>query len=266
MPLPVYVINLDRRPDRWQTISARLDALGIEATRIPAVDARDLPELGMALSRGLIAAAIGNMRSQAAAMRKLLESDSPAALILEDDAVLAPDTPLLLEAVGNWWPEGSHIVRLECWPSPARALHPPYGRTPSDRSIRRVSRWVAGTAAYMIDRQGAQWAAEAFEDAIRTASRSRSVDRTLFDLSVSRLARRLRPVQIFPAMAYQDGSPSDYTESRERAAPAVRRREIMWRLRRLPYNVLRYWPSLIFGKAEKVRIVYSDAPMIPKSN
>lgn len=40
--LVTYVINLDRSPERLKTISARLSALGMEFTRIAAVDAQRL--------------------------------------------------------------------------------------------------------------------------------------------------------------------------------------------------------------------------------
>jgi hypothetical protein len=36
--LQIYVINLDRRPDRLQEISQRLSALGLSFKRVPAVD------------------------------------------------------------------------------------------------------------------------------------------------------------------------------------------------------------------------------------
>ena len=36
--IPVWVINLNKRPDRLKAIAARLDALGIEWTRLEAVD------------------------------------------------------------------------------------------------------------------------------------------------------------------------------------------------------------------------------------
>ena len=42
--IPAYVINLDRRPDRWKAISANLDRIGVKAERIPAVDARLLEQ------------------------------------------------------------------------------------------------------------------------------------------------------------------------------------------------------------------------------
>jgi glycosyl transferase, family 25 len=42
--MQVYVINLDRRPDRLAEISQRLDALGLTFTRVPAVDGLTLPD------------------------------------------------------------------------------------------------------------------------------------------------------------------------------------------------------------------------------
>ena len=41
--IPAYVINLDRRPDRWATISENLERIGVTAERI-AVDARLLEQ------------------------------------------------------------------------------------------------------------------------------------------------------------------------------------------------------------------------------
>ena len=63
--IPVYVINLDRRPDRWQAISERLDRLGIEASRIAAVDAHRIAPPGDVPTRPRIMAAVANMMSQA---------------------------------------------------------------------------------------------------------------------------------------------------------------------------------------------------------
>ena len=38
MALPVYVINLDRRPDRLEAITADLDRAGLAFERIKAID------------------------------------------------------------------------------------------------------------------------------------------------------------------------------------------------------------------------------------
>ena len=262
MVLPVFVINLDRRPDRWAAISARLARLGIEATRISAVDAKQLAGMEGAPSRPRVVAAIANMQSQAEAMRLLLESDCPGALILEDDAVLASDTPTLLESV-EWWPAGSDIVRLETGYHERRPLYRPCGRTPAGRDLRRVGKWVGGAAAYLINRRGAHRVIEAFADPVRTSDRTRSVDHTLFDLPVSKIARHLNPVQIVPAMAHQDGSPSDYDEWRKKARLTGWRR-LRWTLKGMPFRLLRYWPLRAFGKIEKVRLEYSETPPAAK--
>ena len=112
--VPAYVINLDGRTDRWRTISEHLNDLGIEAERIPAVDARGLSDKDRCFGPlgEIPLGSVANMMSQSVAMRRLLESAAPAALILEDDAELAPDAAALLNGA-DWWPEGALIVRLE---------------------------------------------------------------------------------------------------------------------------------------------------------
>ena len=50
--LPVFVINLERRPDRWERISEHLRRLNIRATRVPAIDARTLAALDGEWSKG----------------------------------------------------------------------------------------------------------------------------------------------------------------------------------------------------------------------
>ncbi|MCY4067209.1 MAG: glycosyltransferase family 25 protein [Rhodospirillaceae bacterium] len=117
--MPIYVINLDRRPDRWEAITADLERLGLEATRIPGVEAVELIERDkearekgnsplLSINPGSAACMIGHSE----ALTRLIESDFPAALILEDDAELASDTPSLLQST-DWWPEGSLLIRLE---------------------------------------------------------------------------------------------------------------------------------------------------------
>ena len=84
--LPVYVINLDRRPDRWRAISDNLDRIGVRAQRIAAVDARELAERQreetargngplFAINLGAAACIQGHCK----AISALLESPHPAA-------------------------------------------------------------------------------------------------------------------------------------------------------------------------------------------
>ncbi len=168
--LPVYVINLDRRPDRWQAISENLDRIGVTAQRIPAVDAQELAERQeqeiahgngplFAINLGAAACIQGHRKAMAA----LLESDRPAALILEDDAELASDTSALLQST-DWWPSGAMVVRLEDGLDKPRLLRAPYGATPTSRRLHRFERWIPGSAGYLIGRDGARLALDAFAD------------------------------------------------------------------------------------------------------
>lgn len=86
------------------------------------------------------------------ALIALLGSDAPVALILEDDAGFAPNTPGLLESV-DWRPPGAHIVRLEEGSDYPHPLWQPSGRTSLGRALRRLERWCPGAAANLIDRR-----------------------------------------------------------------------------------------------------------------
>lgn len=101
--IPAFVINLDRRQDRWAATSRDLDRLGIEATRLPALDAQsatkdDLAPVvdlnGWARKRDLDLGSAACLVSHRNALARFLrETDAPAALILEDDVKLASDLP-----------------------------------------------------------------------------------------------------------------------------------------------------------------------------
>ena len=174
--IPAYVINLDRRPDRWETMSRNLARIGVAAERIPAVDARSLAHQELRkiergdtpfwrISLGSAAGMLGHVN----AINRLLESDAPAALVLEDDAELAQDTAMLLQSV-DWWPEDAKVVRLESsYPAGRRwfmsaPVWRPTGKTPSGRDLHRLERWAADFAAYLINREGSEILLEAFAD------------------------------------------------------------------------------------------------------
>lgn len=272
MTLPVHVINLDRRPDRWALMSDQLSRLGIEPERIPGVDARLLAAQeewegrtnhNPPFWRINLGAAAG-MLGHAKAMTALLRSDAPAALILEDDAELASDVGGLLEST-DWWPVGAKAVRLEehfpsgrKWRQIAPLWHSS-GKTPGGRELRRLERWCSGSAAYLVSREGARIALAAFSDPTET------VDHTLFDLRVSSTARRLRTVQVVPAMARQRrDDTSDQQHWREAAEPTgTERRKVrlLRNLRSLPHKA-RVRALLVSGRVERVKVAYSTNPHI----
>lgn len=97
-----YVINLDRRQDRWRRMSTNLERIGMEGMRFSAIDAEKLPMMSDSPSELLRAfllrvdgprdssehklwATWACMRSHLAIIRMAKEQDLPYVLILEDD-------------------------------------------------------------------------------------------------------------------------------------------------------------------------------------
>ena len=87
MRLPIYVINLDRRPDRLRAITDDLGRMGLEAERVPAVDAATVTSAALRervnidfqvrkMGRGSEA----NVLSHCRALETFLRTSSPAAL------------------------------------------------------------------------------------------------------------------------------------------------------------------------------------------
>jgi len=105
-PIPVFVINLDRSTDRLAHITAQLDGLGMKFRRIPAVDGRlhppsadpdyDARRTRRFSGRELNSGEVGCFQSHRIAARLFLETGSPVGMVLEDDAVLAPELPALV--------------------------------------------------------------------------------------------------------------------------------------------------------------------------
>lgn len=202
--LPAFVINLDRRPDRLAAIVENLDRIGVEATRISAIDAKTLPALKRPDNLNLGARAC--MLSHCKALRAFLATGRPAALILEDDAEVAADTAALLEST-DWWPPGAGILKLESKSRKPRFVGAHRGRTPTGRSLRRMYHGSAGSAGYLIGRTAARKVLEACEET------PVPIDHILFGQHRSRAARRLRPLQIVPAMVRPRRGLSDLSDN-----------------------------------------------------
>jgi hypothetical protein len=99
--LKIFVINLNRRGDRWQFISTHLSAIGLTFSRIDAVDAFSLRDSPTSLVRTAIEAC---WLSHQIAFGMLAHSAESVALILEDDAVLSDDVhwPTLLPEIETY--------------------------------------------------------------------------------------------------------------------------------------------------------------------
>ena len=91
-PLPVLVINLLSRPDKWEMMRTKLEPFGIEPIRSPGVDVTANPALVTQSSRyvvgtGAYPGAAGVALAHMAAWQTVIANDT-SMLILEDDAAL----------------------------------------------------------------------------------------------------------------------------------------------------------------------------------
>jgi glycosyl transferase family 25 len=103
--IPIYVINLDRRPDRMAAMDAQMRRLGLAYRRTAAIDGAD-PDAEVARVdqwRFVLNQKKRPVRSElacAGSHRKVwqdfLNSDAELALVLEDDVTIASDLPDIL--------------------------------------------------------------------------------------------------------------------------------------------------------------------------
>ena len=91
---PIYVINLDEQPERWNYMVEQFEYWEIENYhRVSAYDGRDDRDLGDILKGrypdGMSAGEVGCVTSHLQALKIFLETDAPCALIMEDDCDLS---------------------------------------------------------------------------------------------------------------------------------------------------------------------------------
>ena len=123
--VPVYVINLERNEPRRTFILEHLRSHGIVPTIYPAVDGRrlDLVTVGRdgtysealaveKFSRPLSPAEIGCAMSHLGVYREIVASGAEMAVVLEDDAMLAPDFAAGLDALLGELPPDWDLVQL----------------------------------------------------------------------------------------------------------------------------------------------------------
>ncbi len=259
--LPVFLINLDRRPDRRAYMEGQLAAMGLAATRIPAKDAEVVPDAEIAqevaLTGHLIRMGRGsqcNALNHFEIMRRLVASDAPAAVVLEDDIELSPDLAGFA-ANGDWLPEGVGIIRLEKWSRRVtkKLLGPAIGRSPvPGRSLRRLYSRIGGSGAYVITRGAAQRIL-AGKGVLR-----HPIDHLLFNPNISPLSREVGVAMVVPALARQAwGQFSSDIAATRKAEP----RPLSAQLRRGWYEV-NLLPAqaaaVLFQGARPIQIDYAE--------
>lgn len=186
--MKVYLINLDRHPDRLAHMRAQLGAIPFE--RIAAVDGSAVLSGGGPLTRFERAC----LESHRIAWRAFLDGADTHACFLEDDLHIRPDLAALVET-GAWAPDDAHAVKLDTYLQ-AIDLGARIPCAIAGRELARLYSRHQSSAAYVLSRQGAARYLELTETPVRPA------DYALFPNRPRRMG--LTIYQLIPAVAIQD--------------------------------------------------------------
>jgi glycosyl transferase, family 25 len=161
MLLHVFLINLDRDPDRLVHMRTALGQVGLVPERVPAVYGLAMPDWvkpyfldadGCVASR-LKVGEVGCYASHLVTAKRLLERGLPYALVCEDDLRFDADLVALIEATLAVLPRNWGIVRLSNAPkSPYLAR----ADLPGERDLAVYSRVPNNTGAFLLSADGAK--------------------------------------------------------------------------------------------------------------
>ncbi len=202
--MQIYLINLDRRPDRLKAMTARAAALGLGLVRVAAVDAAQAQgatlDTWFAQGGPLGEVPRGDkacLLSHRLAWERFMASGNSHAVFLEDDVLLSQAAGRLL-ADNSWIPADVAVVKLEHYgPRGQRVLLNGFRAVAGTFRIGRMLSRHTGAAAYILSRGAAEFLLSQTRFAL-------PVDHLLFNPNNSPLVARLAPVQLLPAIARQE--------------------------------------------------------------
>jgi len=117
--LKLYVINLDRSHECLAHMQAIFEQLGLDFTRVAAVDGNSLPEEEFLqltkkcrwhhpLTRG----EVGCFLSHRYCLHLAMASEAAYTAVFEDDIIMSPHI-VPLPHDGHWIPEGTDMIKLD---------------------------------------------------------------------------------------------------------------------------------------------------------
>lgn len=186
MAATIFVINLDRNPERLAHMDRELRGLPFE--RFPAVNGAALEGVN-----GLTRFEVACLASHQEVWRRLLAGGENRAIVLEDDLHLMPDFAVLA-ADCSWVPADAHAVKLDTYFQKALL-----GESRPVLGVRGVARLFSrheSSAAYCVTRAGAELYLK-----LTTPPRL-PADYSIFPRNPRRLG--LTTYQLTPAVAVQD--------------------------------------------------------------
>src|SRR5262245_12397808 len=154
--LPVFLINLDRSPDRLELMLTEAQRTGLAFERFSAVDGRDaLPDWlrpQFSDTADLSSGEVGCYASHLSIYQQIARNQLAYAMILEDDVILPDDLLSMVKDALSMAPKGWDYIRLSGHFK--RAVYS-IGPLPNGRHLVRHTLIPNTTAGYLISRQGA---------------------------------------------------------------------------------------------------------------
>ncbi|MGD0562112.1 MAG: glycosyltransferase family 25 protein [Roseiarcus sp.] len=197
----VFVINLDRCPERMTRLAGLLGALGVPFERIAAVDGRELDPIPSAkafngryvMTRSELACVL----SHRMAWFRFMASADEYCLVLEDDVHLGKDFGAIARGDIGLEAAAFDLIKIETRSHKIWVDRFDARTVGGQRRIARLHSAHLGAAAYIISRAGAEKVLPA------TESGARAVDEILFG-GHGIVPAGLRSYQMIPALAIQD--------------------------------------------------------------
>ena len=211
-----FVINLKRRNDRLLKISKHLKKNNFNFVRFNAVDAesesneilnRNISQNGPLgeISKGDLAC----FQSHYLLWKHVSENEKKPVLILEDDTYVS-DLGFKILSNTNWIPSDAKIIKCEKFGNKKhRVLLSPVVNSFNGFNLHFLLSKHSGTGGYILTPKGANFLVK------NSFKVNVSVDHFLFNPNNSNIFKRLKPLQIYPALCEQNDSSSDIHHHRK---------------------------------------------------
>jgi glycosyl transferase family 25 len=268
---PIFVLSLDRAPERWRSLSGQLAALGLGCERIAALDrlapgaerhwadfASDRRDRDYPATLGDVCCSLSHM----ILWRRIARMTTGAVIVLEDDARLSPvfadfaqsDLGAVMRR------NGIGAIKLEHWPGGERSRRHPIGQSiealpmGGGTVLYRQAATFLGTCAYAItpDAAGRLLAAHPVMGV--------PVDHFMFSATAGRGFPLLSPAFVNPAPVLHDFPTHGSDILGERIASGISNaRQTLSRRLREALLRRRLTRALKSGKAERVEMRWAGA-------
>ena len=199
--MKLYLINLDRSADRLAWFRKQIEGMYIDLVRVPAVDARELPDAELERHRGLSsgrnslsAGEIGCFLSHRKVWEMVVAENAPWAFIAEDDIHFSSDAGNFLRS-HEWIPAGTDIVKGEATLKRVEMGHV-VEATPFGHELRRLISYHFCAGGYFVTPRTARRLLAASE------RNCEPVDEIIFSPKYGILGE-LHALQLVPAICMQ---------------------------------------------------------------